>query len=219
MSMNFYEEVDFGKDIGLKNICQLTGRAHQIACLQVNSKDIDNTGLRIHGGAHVAIRFLLKYPEFIHNKRVCELGCGTAVVGLLGTNGGIIPSHLVLTDGNIEAVAIASKNIEELVSLPNISKISCRQLLWGSKSDVEVMLESLTSIFDQESNSNFKEINIGVDELTTIKTINFAHKTLSHFKCETNHIKMPTKPSAICRSYMECVLRGYKSVNGMTWEI
>lgn len=150
MSMNFYEEVDFGKKIGLKNICQLTGHAHQIACLQVNSKDIDNTGLRIHGGAHVAIRFLLKHPEFIQDKRVCELGCGTAVVGLLGTNGGIFSSHLVLTDGNLEAVAIASQNVEQLSLVPNNSKISCRQLLWGSKSDVDVMVKSLSIIFEKE---------------------------------------------------------------------
>jgi predicted nicotinamide N-methyase len=165
--MSCQEEVDFGKGIGLKNICQLTGHAHQIACLQVNSKDTDNTGLRIHGGAHVAIRFLLKYPEFIQNKRVCELGCGTAVVGLLGTNGGIIPSHLVLTDGNIEAVTIASQNVEQLAMVPNISKISCQQLLWGSKLNVEEMVESLSSFFDKDSMNKLNDSNIDTNVINT----------------------------------------------------
>jgi predicted nicotinamide N-methyase len=169
--MNFYEEVDFGKKIGLKNICQLTGHAHQIACLQVNSKDIDNTGLRIHGGAHVAIRFLLKHPEFIQNKRVCELGCGTAVVGLLGTNGGIVSSHLLLTDGNIEAVTIASLNVEQLASAPNNSKISCRQLLWGLKSDVDVMVKSLTSIFDKDSMNECEGENVETNEFTKLHSL------------------------------------------------
>mmetsp|Transcript_21241 Transcript_21241/g.20558 ORF Transcript_21241/g.20558 Transcript_21241/m.20558 type:complete len:316 (-) Transcript_21241:12-959(-) len=160
--MNNLEEVDFGKGVGLKNICQFTGHAHQRACLQVNSKDIDNTGLRIHGGAHVAIRFLLKYPEFIQSKRVCELGCGTAVVGLLGTNGGIVSSHLVLTDGNIEAVTIASQNVEQLATVPNVSRILCQQLLWGSKLYVDEMVESLSSFFNKDSINNIKN-NVNTD--------------------------------------------------------
>lgn len=105
----------------------------------------------------MAIRFLLKYRQFVENTRVVEIGCGTGIVGLISAGG--ISSYLVLTDGNIDAVAIAAQNVKQLTSAANFSKISCRELLWGSRSDVDKMLESFIDIFDKDSTEYKIEIN------------------------------------------------------------
>jgi predicted nicotinamide N-methyase len=141
------ELVYFGSSHGSIDIVQSTGDTYCKACLQVNSKDKDNTGLRIHGGAHAAIRFLSENPQFIENLRVCEVGCGTGVLGLVGSRGGSLPSLLVLTDGNIETMEVAKKNINQIVLATNVSKVSCTQLLWGSKSYIDDFFEFLTSTF------------------------------------------------------------------------
>lgn len=131
------EAIDFGPTVGIKSIVQFSGGAFHNACLQANSKVDDSTGLRIHSGAHVAIRFLLKYPLLVSNQRICELGCGTGVYGLVGTRGGSLSSHLTLTDGNAETVNLALKNVQLLASTSSESKISCRKLLWGSMDAVD----------------------------------------------------------------------------------
>lgn len=140
------EIVDFGPSLGTEQIVQLAGEAFHNACLQVNSKNVDNTGLRIHAGAHVAIRFLLANSILIGNRRVCELGCGTGVFGLIGTRGGSIPSQLVLTDGNPDTVEIAKLNVQQLAAPSSSSKVSCHQLLWGSKVYVDNLLLAHTEL-------------------------------------------------------------------------
>jgi predicted nicotinamide N-methyase len=145
--MKSCEVIDFGPLSGHKNILQFSGEAFHRACLQVNSKTSDNTGYRIHPGAHVATRFLLKHPDLIHDLKVCELGCGTGVYGLISTCGGSITSHLSLTDGNPETVNIASQNVQELASSLDSSKISTSQLLWGSDDSINELIESVTKHF------------------------------------------------------------------------
>jgi predicted nicotinamide N-methyase len=150
--MRCTETIDFGPFSGIKDIIQLSGDAFQCACLQANSKIDDSTGLRIHGGAHVAIRFLLRHPHLIDDMKVCEVGCGTGVYGLIGTRGGAISAHLALTDGNSAAVAIALQNADQLVSLMNASKVSCEKLLWGSVDCVEDFLGSLDTVLSKHKN-------------------------------------------------------------------
>lgn len=150
--MRCIEKIDFGPSSGTTDIVQLSGEAFQSACLQANSMIDDSTGLRIHGGAHVAIRFLLMHPHLIEDMKICEVGCGTGVYGLIGTRGGSISAHLALTDGNAAAVTIALQNTDQLVSATNLSKVSCAKLLWGSDDYVDDLIESLGTVLSQHSN-------------------------------------------------------------------
>ena len=154
--MKSSEIVDFGPLSGQQNILQFSGEAFHRACLQVNSTTSDNTGLRIHPGAHVATRFLLKHSDLIHDKKVCELGCGTGVYGLISTRGGNVSSHISLTDGNLETVKISSQNVAELASDSNTSKISCSQLLWGSDDSINELIESVSGYLKKNA-STFEE--------------------------------------------------------------
>ena len=161
--MKSSEIIDFGPLSGQKNILQFSGEAFHRACLQVNSKTSDNTGLRIHPGAHVATRFLLKHSDLIHDKKVCELGCGTGVYGLISTRGGNVSSHISLTDGNPETVKIASQNVAELASDSNSAKISCSQLLWGSDDSINELIESVSGYLKKNAftvGEDFKPVNL-----------------------------------------------------------
>jgi hypothetical protein len=129
------ETVDFGPVVGDRSVYQACGSVFQAACLQENSSSSDCTGLRIHAGAHIAIRFLIAHPELIEGKSICEFGCGTGIYGLVGSRGGKLVKRLVLTDGNGESVAVAYKNIENFVELSNRNKVVCQRLLWGMSSD------------------------------------------------------------------------------------
>lgn len=150
--MRCIETIDFGPLSGITDIIQLSGEAFQCACLQANSTIDDSTGLRMHGGAHVAVRFILGHPHLIKDMKVCEVGCGTGVYGLIGTRGGTICAHLALTDGNSAAVAIALQNTDQLVSLMNALKVSCKKLLWGSEDCVDEFLGSLGTVPSQHRN-------------------------------------------------------------------
>ena len=50
----------------------------------------DGTGLRVYAGAHVFIRLLGRFPGILEcatgdcSGGICELGCGTGMVGILG---------------------------------------------------------------------------------------------------------------------------------------
>ena len=53
-------------DLGISSssgvpLYQYEGSVFQSKCLQVNSRVNDSTGLRLHGGAHVAVRMLYQY--------------------------------------------------------------------------------------------------------------------------------------------------------------
>ena len=75
------ESVCFGSlydDDHPTTILQLNSVAFHETCLQEHEKDraVDSTGMRIHAGLHVAVRFLLRFPLFLKDQRVLELGCG-----------------------------------------------------------------------------------------------------------------------------------------------
>jgi 2-polyprenyl-3-methyl-5-hydroxy-6-metoxy-1,4-benzoquinol methylase len=128
------EEVYFGERIGTRGVYQFVERAFYDRCLQKNSSDSDSTGLRIYAGAQVFIRFMARYPEFLENQRVCELGCGVGAVGLCCC---LLcsPQSILLTDGNESAMAMVEKNIHEF-QVSNIAR--CQQLLWGSTECAEL---------------------------------------------------------------------------------
>ena len=134
------EKINFGELFGDFEICQCSAVEFHRACLQSNSNESDNTGLRIHAGAHVAIRFLLRYPILISGKKVIELGCGTGVFGLVSTRLGTVTSYILLTDGSEESIKMAHTNVYK--SIPECdgdnlhNKIGFAQLMWGSKSTI-----------------------------------------------------------------------------------
>ena len=75
------ESVYFGpqyQDGQTTTILQLNSKEFHETCLQQHEKDraVDSTGMRIHAGLHVAVRFLLRFPLFLKDQRVLELGCG-----------------------------------------------------------------------------------------------------------------------------------------------
>lgn len=109
MEISFVEEtLDLGP-LGLTKLYQVPGSEFQIACLQRNSMDSDNTGYRVHAGAHVAIRFLDTLSGLLSGKRVIELGAGSGVVGVAASRIATL-SHAALTDGNSLALDIVRLN-------------------------------------------------------------------------------------------------------------
>jgi 2-polyprenyl-3-methyl-5-hydroxy-6-metoxy-1,4-benzoquinol methylase len=79
--------------------------------------------------------------------KVCELGCGTGVFSLIGTNMGQNIAYLVVTDGNEEAVEIAKRNYQELRKLPPFSTSTCEiqffEFLWGDhESNRQFLMDS-----------------------------------------------------------------------------
>ena len=172
------EIIDFGPHCGKVNVIQLAGDVFHKACLQTNSFNADNTGLRMHGGAHVAIRFLLLHPHLIENFRLCEVGCGTGVFGLIGTRGGEVSSHLVLTDGNGESVEIASKNALQLVASSNATKISFGQLFWGCSLAIERLLGAEPPKKTSELTSEEAEVRTNEQPNESGKINNVLHSNL-----------------------------------------
>lgn len=93
---------------------QYSGISFQDACLERNSRgDEDNTGLRVHKGAHVACLYLKHLKEFLYNKRILEIGCGVGILGVFVANNISIDS-IVLTDGNMSACRLAAMNAHHL---------------------------------------------------------------------------------------------------------
>lgn len=151
------EIIDFGPNGGKKQIRQANGSSYMNACLQINSRESDNTGYRIHPGCHVSTRFVLKYPHFIKDKAVCELGAGTGVFSLISTNGGTICTSLCITDGNSLTVDIAANNVLHLIDSSKLNKITCKKLSWGCKRSADELIESLSkssALFTTTATSN-----------------------------------------------------------------
>ena len=121
------EIIDCGAGAGLISVYELTGEAFNNACLQRNSTDCDNTGLKIHAGAHVAIRFIRTLKGLLNERRVVELGTGIGIVGLSVART-CNAASLVLTDGNPNAIAITNKNI---FSTGLQDQIHAVELSWG----------------------------------------------------------------------------------------
>lgn len=128
------EEVCLYDDVAVRLHMAAPASFHR-KCLQENSHDgTDSTGLRVHAGAYVAIRFLRclcgdieTLRGILGNKerlRIVECGSGTGIVGLYGALQHLWP-HIevdaLLTDGNIEAVQLIDSNIQAFTS--HIQKI------------------------------------------------------------------------------------------------
>lgn len=113
------ENIDFVIDC--VDILQIRGDIFHSKCLSINSSQIDSTGLRIHAGAYVGIRFLSSrilfdnFQIFNSKSNVIEIGCGTGIFGMVGLYNNYSKENksfnsLTVTDGNISAIDIAKLN-------------------------------------------------------------------------------------------------------------
>ena len=114
------ESYHFGPLVGEVQITQLRSVAFNEQCLSVTSTDNDATGLRMHAGANVCIRFLATFCQNVlsSSKTCVELGCGTGVVGLAAARSAKhLIKNLILTDGDERALRLATLNAEVIGSL------------------------------------------------------------------------------------------------------
>lgn len=118
------EVVELGP-LGPVEIYQVPGSEFHTACLQKNSMDRDSTGLRIHAGAYVAIKFLQVISQLLNGKDVIELGTGCGIVGLTASTFCSMNS-LALTDGNTTSLEITSLNAK-IVSIERYTSPSIMQ--------------------------------------------------------------------------------------------
>ena len=137
---------NFEVDNQIVSIRQLSGSAFISACLECNSEINDNTGLRIHPGAAVACRFVLSMKPLFIKKHICEIGCGTGILGLIVAKYCNIGT-ICFTDGNISALDVCKTNIESIFGC-NSSVFSFQHLLWENSSRQNLMKDRNNIRFD-----------------------------------------------------------------------
>eukprot|EP00123_Amoebidium_parasiticum_P022890 comp9737_c0_seq1/m.4708 comp9737_c0_seq1/g.4708 ORF comp9737_c0_seq1/g.4708 comp9737_c0_seq1/m.4708 type:complete len:231 (-) comp9737_c0_seq1:428-1120(-) len=112
-----------------------------------------NTGTIVWDGAYLLARYVeTAIPTFeIAGKRVVELGCGTALVGLVAWLRG---GHVTLTDTQ-DTIHLAQQNIRNNADLPlqsniTVGTIQAQTLLWGDPNDIESAKPPFDFIFGSE---------------------------------------------------------------------
>lgn len=129
------EKYYFGHLIGEIEISQMKSTVFNESCLQSNSNETDSTGLRLHAGAHIEVRFLAKYGlNALSDKLVIELGSGTGVVSLTIIHK---PKILFITDGDERSRKTIERNNRTLGVPENI----CMKLTWGNDIEIENVLK------------------------------------------------------------------------------
>eukprot|EP00603_Paraphysomonas_imperforata_P001161 CAMPEP_0114431794 /NCGR_PEP_ID=MMETSP0103-20121206/10802_1 /TAXON_ID=37642 ORGANISM="Paraphysomonas imperforata, Strain PA2" /NCGR_SAMPLE_ID=MMETSP0103 /ASSEMBLY_ACC=CAM_ASM_000201 /LENGTH=291 /DNA_ID=CAMNT_0001601407 /DNA_START=119 /DNA_END=994 /DNA_ORIENTATION=- len=126
-----------GPMIGVLPVLEMDEASYYNSCLQKNSTEHDSTGTRVYTACHVLCRFIAQYTNLFNNKRVCEIGCGVGIAGIVACTSTEL-SHMVLTDGNEEVVGIARQNLSNAgLSSPDSSgqrRASAQQYSWGDPS-------------------------------------------------------------------------------------
>eukprot|EP01038_Epipyxis_sp_PR26KG_P007039 gene7039-9611_t len=140
------EENEFGKDLGIKTLYQLSLPEFQLVCSSPYSvsSNTDATGRRLYSGAHVAIRCLhtLCLSGLLRGKTVIEIGCGIGGMGFVGASHGQY-KMLVLTDGDDEALETASKNYHHLYNPYDCDNIQISKLVWGDQISLNNLLKKI----------------------------------------------------------------------------
>ena len=117
----------------------------------------DSTGLRIHPGAHVLIRFLNSSfcQTVCKNRVIWELGCGTGITSV-GVALHTEPRLLVCTDGNKDAIEICRLNCSQICGNKAVDMV-CEQMYWS----VEEVSRVEAVIIDSSSCSSASTSTIG----------------------------------------------------------
>ncbi|KAG5182187.1 hypothetical protein JKP88DRAFT_245645 [Tribonema minus] len=121
--------VDFGQAWQIQ-LHTLKGAAFHYATRASISKDHDFTGLRVYSGTQALGLFLLKYPAFVTDRQVIELGCGTGALGQLLAQR-LRCRRLVLTDGESQALDLARMNTCHANTDCSGEPVAVQQLRWG----------------------------------------------------------------------------------------
>lgn len=159
------ESVEVGEE--KYQLYQLGGEDFNKSCL-TSDNNVDATGLRVHAGAHVAIRalrhLLYSIEEFATTQSIIEVGAGVGIVGLIS----LFPSNsllqqcknktgienFVLTDGNQHALALARQNAMFIIDHPKQSSSFISSLSSLSSSS------SSSSTFTPELSKAILEANV-----------------------------------------------------------
>jgi len=135
------EKIELGPYLGEYDLIQWSGKAYTAVCKE-SEEDEDNTGLRLHGGSHVLIRFLVQHRIIMDGVHMVELGCGTGVAAVAAVRcmakSGMMAKSYLITDGNEQAVQLCDWNIAQEV--PNAEWVTCKKLLWCSE-DTESLMQ------------------------------------------------------------------------------
>ena len=136
------EKICFGGYLGDCELLQLTGTEFSDLCKQDSENDDDNTGLRVHGGSHVLIRFLVKHRSIMNSVDLVEIGSGTGVAAVAAVRcmvkSDMRAKSYLITDGNEKAVQLCHWNIEQ--ELPDAEWVTCKNLLW-KKEDTKCLMQ------------------------------------------------------------------------------
>ena len=139
------ESYDFGPDVGVMSLQQYSGWYFHQQCLSINSQDTDNTGTRMHQGAHVLIRLLAKKAHLLCDRSSwIEIGAGSGIVTLAALSAMNYCTskrpRVVITDGNEKCLSLIAANYNSLytskaLSLQESMDIKIMKLHWGNKHD------------------------------------------------------------------------------------
>ena len=92
-----------------------------------------STGVAVWRGAEILCKYILQHPNTIKEKRICELGSGVGLCGIVSAKI-LNASSVLLTDGDQVVLRNLRYNIE-LNELDDIAK--CCQLIWGKERAIE----------------------------------------------------------------------------------
>lgn len=155
---------DFGDEIGVVSLYQLSLKSFHHECLSASSSaqhvgSEDSTGKRLYAGAHVAVRFFAKLKGLIFDRRVIEIGCGTGIVGALIAK--LCQSkRMVLTDGNPDTLVGTHLNAHHISD--KSGNISVDQLCW-STDDFTAPSQQIRGIFTAHNDSQPFDIVLGCE--------------------------------------------------------
>nr|CCA17001.1 conserved hypothetical protein [Albugo laibachii Nc14] len=100
-------------------------------------------GASVYDAAIVLALYLAHNPDYVRNKNVLELGCGTGFLSIAAARLGA--SFVLATDGDRESVQLAAENTSHNLILSDTCKSV--EFLWGSDPNA-ILLESPSKCWD-----------------------------------------------------------------------
>ena len=118
-----------------------------------SDETFNSTGLTLWRAAEHLCQYLIRRREGLRNRRVCELGCGLGLCGILAHRLASMgnadsaqknETEVYLTDGDTDALAQLRANVRQNASPAdnggnNAGTIRCNQLIWGRENTVNFL--------------------------------------------------------------------------------
>lgn len=89
----------------------------------------------------------LKLQRSNNRRRVLELGAGLGLVGILAHRISSVQSHIMLTDGDTDALPYLRENVEQNKAT-HMGSIDCSQLIWGQETSLDFLKKQKEERFD-----------------------------------------------------------------------